>query len=324
MTTTSRLPVEPAVAGTDTAALHIAARADRPESVSIIIPAHDEALALPGCLQCLANQDYAGLMQVIVVDNGSIDGTSDVARQWQTKFKAREHELVVLRLEKGNKPAALNAGDAAATGSCRIYLDADTETSPNCVSSIVAALGRASAVGLCCARMQVAPARSWVTRRYGRVWSRLPWVCDDVIGAGLYAVSAIGRRRWSEFPDVIADDMWAQAQFERHERQVIGDASFVVRLPEGFRNLVNVRTRWVRGNREVARRLNGDRARLAFPLPGRFVALLARPYLWPDLPLYFMINACALWQAKRRNDVGTGQWERGRPRKVDGPTSRSR
>lgn len=321
MTTTSRLPVEPAAAGADAAALPIPARPNRPASVSIIIPAHDEALALPGCLQSLLNQDCAGSMQVIVVDNGSSDGTSEVARQWEIKFEKRGHELVVLRLEKGNKPAALNAGDAAASGACRIYLDADTEISPNCISSIVAALVRTSAVGLCCARMQVAPARSWVTRRYGRVWSNLPWVCQDVIGAGLYAVSAIGRRRWGEFPDVIADDMWAQAQFEPHERKVIGEATFVVRLPEGFGNLVNVRTRWVRGNREVARRLNGDRSRLAFPLPGRILALLVRPSLWPDLPLYFAVNAYALWRAKRRQAIGTGQWERGRPRKDDHATA---
>ena len=312
MTASSRLPVEPAAAGAVAAPVAVA-RTCPPALVSIIIPARDEALALPGCLQSLLNQDYGASMRVIVVDNGSSDGTPDAAREWKEKFEAAGHELMVLRLEKGNKPAALNAGDAASIGSCRIYLDADTELSSNCVSSIVATLNRESAVGLCCARIQVAPARSWVTRRYARVWSRLPWVRDDVIGAGLYAVSVVGRGRWGNFPDLIADDMWAQAQFLRHERQVIPDASFIVRLPEGFRNLVNVRTRWVRGNREVARQVNGNRGRLAFPLPGRIKALLARPSLWIDLPLYFMVNACALWQAKRRETVGTTHWERGRP-----------
>ena len=290
-------------------------RADRPVSVSVIIPARDEALTLPGCFRSLLGQDYGGRMRVIVVDNGSTDGTPEVARSWTSRFEAAGHELVVLRLEQGNKPAALNAGDGVATGEYRIYLDADTEMSPNCVSAIAATLAPGAGVGLCCARMRVAPSKSWVTNRYGRVWSNLPWVGDDVIGSGLYAASAEGRRRWGEFPNLIADDEWARAQFNRRERRVIPDAHFLVRLPEGFFNLVHVRTRWVRGNRELAEHMNGHTGRLAYPFAGRLGSLLRRPDLWFDLPLYFLVNACAAWRAGRRHALGTAHWERGRPKK---------
>lgn len=317
MAVTSSVPVQPLLRPEATATSEFA-RPARAVSVSVIIPARDEALTLPGTLQSLLSQDYPGAMRVIVVDNGSTDGTPQVARRWMERFEAAGHELVVLQLEKGNKPAALNAGDAAATGACRIYLDADTELSPNCVSLIASMLSSGSGVALCCARMEIRPARSWVTRRYARVWAKLPWVRGDVIGAGLYAVSADGRQRWGEFPNLIADDGWAQAQFRRDERRVIHDATFFVRLPEGLRNLINVRTRWVRGNRQLAEHVDGDCGRAAYPLMGRLRSLLTAPLLWPDLPLYFLVNACALWRAKRRRDIGTSFWERGRPRQPTG------
>ena len=292
-----------------------AGAAERSIQVSIIIPALDEALTLPICLQSLLNQDFAGSMRVIIVDNGSTDGTPDVARSWSERFRAAGHELCVVQIPQRNKPAALNAGDAIADGASRIYLDADIEISPNCVSAVVAAFQAAADCGMCCAKMQIAPARSWVTRRYARVWSQLPWVSGDVIGSGFYAISAAQRKRWGDFPNLIADDGWAQAQFRRHERRVLPEAHFTVRLPEGLRNMVNVRTRWVRGNRQLAQFVGGggDVGRTAFPIGGRLWDLFKRPGLWIDLPLYFLINSCAAWRARRRDALGTALWERGRP-----------
>lgn len=303
---------------TETAAACERRRGRGTPSVSIIIPAHDEAIALPACLQSVLKQDYAGVMRVIVVDNGSSDGTAEAARRWTAQFAAVGHELIVLELARGNKCAALNEGDLHAVGSCRIYLDADTEISPNCVSLVVAALTDGNGVGLCCPRIRLAPARSWTTRRYGRVWSRLPWVCGDVIGAGFYAVSAASRQRWGDFPDLLSEDTFAQAQFHREERLVVPNATFLVRLPEGFIGLIKVRTRWLTGNRQLARVVRGEWGRAAFPFRARIRFLLSRPALWPDLPLYVLINLCALWRVRRREGFGTVIWERARPESIAG------
>lgn len=168
MTLTTHDPEKSAV-GTEIPAAREGARSRGLPSVSVIIPAHDEATTLPACLQSVLRQDYAGAIRVIVVDNGSRDGTADVAGQWVSRFAAAGHEMLVLQLERGNKCAALNEADSQAVGSCRIYLDADTEISANCVSRVAAALADGCGVGICCPRIQIAPARSWVTRRYGRV-----------------------------------------------------------------------------------------------------------------------------------------------------------
>ncbi|MGE5175962.1 MAG: glycosyltransferase family 2 protein, partial [Hyphomicrobiales bacterium] len=47
--------------------------------VSVVIPAYNEAALLPACLDSLAAQDYAGAIEVIVVDNASDDATPAIA-----------------------------------------------------------------------------------------------------------------------------------------------------------------------------------------------------------------------------------------------------
>jgi glycosyltransferase involved in cell wall biosynthesis len=284
-------------------------------SLCVIIPAHDEAAVLPRCLGALLNQKTAQVMRVVVVDNGSGDHTADVASFWVPRFQAAGHEMLVLHLARANKSAALNAGDAAASDvpGCRIYLDADVELSPGSVEAVAKALCGESAVGMCCPRLRVARSRTWSTRTYAHVWTRLPWVVDDAIGGGFYAVSAEGRRRWKRFPDLLAEDAFVQSRFKKRERRVLHGESFLVRLPEGFSDLVRVRTRWISGNRQLARQDTSEWGRRAFPLRGRVKVLLTTPSLWPHLPFYFLVNALAHWRARRREKIGTAIWERGRP-----------
>lgn len=54
---------------------------DRWPSVSVIVPARNEADLLPTTLPMLLNQKYPGDFHVSLVDDGSGDGTADAARQ---------------------------------------------------------------------------------------------------------------------------------------------------------------------------------------------------------------------------------------------------
>ncbi len=49
-------------------------------SVVAIVPARNEAPSIRACAQALARQDYAGDLDIIVVDDSSMDGTGDIAR----------------------------------------------------------------------------------------------------------------------------------------------------------------------------------------------------------------------------------------------------
>src|SRR5438876_4352860 len=96
------------------------------QSVTIIIPAHNEEQALPPTLTSLMEQNFAGQLRIVVVPNGCDDRTAEVARSFSEKTKERGFELVVVELAEGCKPKALNQGDVQAIpDSIRVYLDAD-------------------------------------------------------------------------------------------------------------------------------------------------------------------------------------------------------
>jgi hopene-associated glycosyltransferase HpnB len=50
-------------------------------SVCVVVPARDEAAVLPAALPSLLGQDYPGRAEVFLVDDGSTDGTGDLARE---------------------------------------------------------------------------------------------------------------------------------------------------------------------------------------------------------------------------------------------------
>jgi glycosyltransferase involved in cell wall biosynthesis len=107
--------------------------------VSVIVPARDARLTLPDTLEALARQTFAGRFEVIVVDDGSMDGTGKLAG---------DHRAVtrVLRLEGRGPAAARNAGALAAGAAKLAFLDADCRPTPGWLAAGTAALSGADLV----------------------------------------------------------------------------------------------------------------------------------------------------------------------------------
>ncbi len=59
-------------------------------SVSVVVPAYNEELLLPACLASLLAQDYAGPIEILLVDNASTDDTACVARSFGARVRVIE------------------------------------------------------------------------------------------------------------------------------------------------------------------------------------------------------------------------------------------
>ncbi len=112
-----------------------------PVSVSIVIPARNEVDNIEGCVQAALAQDLDDL-QVVVLDDGSTDGTSDILARLAEQAGDR---LVVLKggdqpLPDGwlGKPWACQRAAQAATGDWLLFIDADVRLHPHAAAAAVA------------------------------------------------------------------------------------------------------------------------------------------------------------------------------------------
>ncbi len=132
-------------------------------TVSVIIPAYNEARDLPRCLATLRDQTHRPA-EIIVVDDGSTDATADIARSFAG--------VTLLHGDHHGSGAARNTGAAAATGDVLAFLDADMRFARDFLAYLVAPIA-AGAVGSFHALEYVAN----TGERWARLWNlnqRLP------------------------------------------------------------------------------------------------------------------------------------------------------
>lgn len=106
--------------------------------VLLLAPVRNEARALPGLLQSLNRLDYPpDLLTVVVVNDGSTDGTPVLARQWVARSPRRH----LLTLERNiGKAGALNIALARFPhGSIIAVYDADERPRPDALRFLAAA-----------------------------------------------------------------------------------------------------------------------------------------------------------------------------------------
>src|SRR6056297_351530 len=273
--------------------------------LSVVIAARNEEAYIGVCLQSLLDQDdSAGRIEVILAANACTDDTVGVAASFAPAIDARGWQLHILEVPAPGKVNALNAADSAASGEALVFLDADIRLDPQMLGQLRATL-EGDAPRYATGTLRVAPARTWVTRQYARLWQALPLVQGGAVGAGLFAVNRTGRKRWGAFPEIISDDTFVRLQFTPDERVEV-PAHYHWPMVEGFRRLVRVRRRQDDGVNEIHRLYPDLPAREGKAALGRadILGLLAR------MPLAFMVYASvhiAVRLRKSRSD-----WARGR------------
>jgi cellulose synthase/poly-beta-1,6-N-acetylglucosamine synthase-like glycosyltransferase/peptidoglycan/xylan/chitin deacetylase (PgdA/CDA1 family) len=220
--------------------------------VSIIVPAFNEETGIIATIRSLVTTAYPAEVEVVVVDDGSIDRTAEVAA------RSGLPNVTVVRQPNGGKAAALNTGIAQARHDVLILVDGDTIFGPTTIGRLVAPLADPE-VGAVAGSPRVGNRRKMLGR-----WQHLEYVMGSNLDRRMFDVmqcvptipGAIGAYRRAALIDVggistdtLAEDTDLTMSLWRANWRVVCEETAVAwtEAPESLRQLWRQRYRWCYG-----------------------------------------------------------------------------
>jgi cellulose synthase/poly-beta-1,6-N-acetylglucosamine synthase-like glycosyltransferase/peptidoglycan/xylan/chitin deacetylase (PgdA/CDA1 family) len=223
--------------------------------VSVIVPAYNEAANIAATVRSLLTSDYPAL-EVIVVDDGSSDGTADIVE------RLRLRRVRVIRQANAGKPAALNTGIRHARADLVVLVDGDTVFQEDTVHRLVQGFADPT-VGAISGNTKVANRRGLLGR-----WQHLEYVIGFNLDRRMYDVlrcmptipGAIGAFRRQVLIDVggvpadtLAEDTDLTMAVLRAGWQVTYEERAIAwtEAPSSLRQLWRQRYRWCYGTMQA-------------------------------------------------------------------------
>ncbi len=238
---------------------------DQLPMVSILVPAYREEAGLERALQSLIALDYPKY-EVIVIDDGSPDGTAAIAR----RFARHDPRFGLLRKERNEgKAMAMNDALPLVRGEVVLIVDADARLHADALRFIAAHFVRLPRVGAVtgnprvanrenlCTELQTLEFTSIVSliRRAQVVWGRVMTVSGVISAFRLSALRDVGLFDPSMATEDIELTWRLQRRFYdvRYEPRALVDMT----VPSDWKALWRQRRRWTSGLAQVLRRHSG-------------------------------------------------------------------
>ena len=204
-----------------------------PATVSVILPVYNGEPWIAAKLECILALNYpAGLLEILVVSDGSTDATARIVRGFTGRGK-----IELLALPRGGKAAALNAALERATGEILFFTDVRQQLHPDSLANLVACFADPE-VGVASGELMIREGAGLEEANVGLYWkyekrirkqlSRL----DSVLGA-TGCIYAMRRHLAPLLPrGTLNDDMYLPlAAFFRGYRVVLDDAALAFDCP---------------------------------------------------------------------------------------------
>jgi glycosyltransferase involved in cell wall biosynthesis len=115
-----------------------------PQLISVVIPVCNAASTLSEQLDALTSQTYVGAWEVIVADNGSMDGSQEIVGRWRGRLPGLQ---LVDASERRGANYARNVGARAARGDFLVFCDADDVATPEWLTGMAKAAEESDLVG---------------------------------------------------------------------------------------------------------------------------------------------------------------------------------
>lgn len=106
--------------------------------LSVLVPAYNEEVTIYSLLQAVVETCIEGGMEVLVIDDGSSDGTTGEFERFRESYNGAV-PLRLLQKTNGGKGSAIRTGLSHATGEFILIQDADLEYNPRDYPALLAA-----------------------------------------------------------------------------------------------------------------------------------------------------------------------------------------
>lgn len=107
-------------------------------NLSIVIPAYNCEASIGKCLDSILNEKYFNDYEIIVVNDGSKDGTLQICESYQNKYP----NIYLINKENGGVSSARNAGLDIVKGEYIIFIDSDDYTEENFIEYVFSKLDK--------------------------------------------------------------------------------------------------------------------------------------------------------------------------------------
>jgi dolichol-phosphate mannosyltransferase len=195
--------------------------------ISVVVPTYNEAGSIPK----LAERLHAALngrdWELVVVDDGSPDGTADIAAALAPRIPV----TVLRRAGKAGLASAVAAGFAAAKGDMLVVMDADLSHPPEVVPALVAAIDGGADLAVGSRYVKGGGVMDWPLKR--RVVSRIACLMGNALVPVRDATSGFFALRRSVIEGVALNPIGFKIGFEVIAR---GRYKKVVEVPYTFRD----------------------------------------------------------------------------------------
>ena len=231
-------------------------------ALSILIAAYNEEALIGETLRSIAALDYPGALQIMVLDDGSTDGTAAAVRDAEVLFAGSSGRDLLLVSENQNRGKArvLNDGLALAAHDLVVTIDADTLLEKGCLVALVEHLHASSPETAAVAGAVLVGNQndSWITR--AQQWDYFHGIAAVKRMQGMYNGTLVSQGAFSIYrkaalveaggwPDTVGEDIvltWSLLRMG-YKTGHAEDAVAWTHAPDTLRGLSNQRKRWARG-----------------------------------------------------------------------------
>ena len=224
------------------------------EPVSIVVAAYNEGKVIAETLRSLLTADYNGEIEIIVVDDGSRDNTSDEIE----RISDVDPRVCLLRQENHGKARALQRALSAVRNEIVVFVDADTHFQDDTLRLLVEPFAD-ERIGAVSGHAKVGNLRTFIARCQSleytcgfnldrRAYTR--WNCITVVPG---AISAIRKKAIDEVGGLslqtLAEDTDLTLALHKDRQRIVyvPEAIAWTEAPESVRTLARQRFRWAYG-----------------------------------------------------------------------------